>query len=207
MQIPLEITYLDVEKTDALETLIREKVAKLEQVCNYMNSCRVGIEKTHERPKSGSPYRVRIDITVPPSHEIVAVKNPGEGNQYDPLEAVIRSAFDAARRQLVKLTEKQRDEVKSHPEQELGAIVTKLFPEQEYGFIRAVDSDEEIYFHRNSVINNDFDRIEVGTGVRYVALQDEEGLLRASTVQIVDKPGANISKIDEEAIERPLGWK
>ena len=207
MQIPLEITYLDVEKTDALETLIREKVAKLEQVCNYMNSCRVGIEKTHERPKSGSPYRVRIDITVPPSHEIVAVKNPGEGNQYDPLEAVIRSAFDAARRQLVKLTEKQRDEVKSHPEQELGAIVTKLFPEQEYGFIRAVDSDEEIYFHRNSVINNDFDRIEVGTGVRYVAQQDEEGLLRASTVQIVDKPGANISKIDEEAIEQPLGWK
>jgi ribosome-associated translation inhibitor RaiA/cold shock CspA family protein len=207
MQIPLEITYLDVEKTDALETLIREKVAKLEQVCNYMNSCRVGIEKTHDRPKSGSPYRVRIDITVPPSHEIAAVKNPGEGNQYDPLEAVIRSAFDAARRQLVKLTEKQRDEVKSHPEQELGAIVTKLFPEQEYGFIRAVDSDEEIYFHRNSVINNDFDRIEVGTGVRYVAQQDEQGLMHASTVQIVDKPGANLSNIDEEVIERPLGWK
>lgn len=207
MQIPLEITYLDVEKTDALETLIREKVAKLEQVCNYMNSCRVGLEKTHDRPKSGSPYRVRIDITVPPSHEIAAVKNPGEGTQYDPLEAVIRSAFDAARRQLVKLTEKQRDEVKSHPEQELGAIVTKLFPEQEYGFIRAVDSDEEIYFHRNSVINNDFDRIEVGTGVRYVAQQDEQGLMHASTVQIVDKPGVRISNSDEEAIESPLGWR
>jgi cold shock CspA family protein len=67
--------------------------------------------------------------------------------------------------------------------------------------------DEEIYFHRNSVINNDFDRIEVGTGVRYVAQQDEQGLLHASTVQIVDKPGANMSKTDEEAIERPLGWK
>ncbi len=70
-----------------------------------------------------------------------------------------------------------------------------------------MDSDEEIYFHRNSVINNDFDHIDVGTGVRYVALQDEDGLLRASTVQIVDKPGANLSKVDEEAIERPLGWK
>jgi ribosomal subunit interface protein len=207
MQIPLEITYLDVEKTDALEALVHEKVAKLEQVCDHMSSCRVGLEKTHDRPKSGSPYRVRIDITVPPGHEIAAVKNPGEGDQYDPLETVIRSAFDAARRQLVKLTEKQRDEVKSHPEQETGAMVTKLFSEQEYGFIRSLDSDEEIYFHRNSVINGDFDRIAVGTGVRYVAQQDEEGLLHASTVQIVDKPGANVSNMGEEAIEPPMGWK
>lgn len=207
MQIPLEITYLDVEKTDAIESLVHEKVAKLEQVCAHISSCRVGLEKTHDRPKSGSPYRVRIDITVPPSHEIAAVKNPGEGTQYDPLETVIRSAFDAARRQLVKLTEKQRDEVKSYPEQEVGAIVTKLFPEQEYGFIRAVDSDEEIYFYRNSVINNDFDRIEVGTGVRYVVQQSEQGLLHASTVQIVDKPGANVSDSGEVPIQLPLGWK
>ena len=207
MQIPLEITYKDVEKTDALEALVHEKAAKLEQVCDHINSCRVTLEKAHDRPKTGSPYRVCIDLTVPPSHELAAVKNPGEGDQYDPLETVIRSAFDAARRQLVKLTEKQRDQVKSHPEQEMGALVTKLFPEQEYGFIRALDSDEEIYFHRNSVIHDDFDRIEVGTGVRYVALQDEDGLLRATTVQIVGKPGANISQTDEEAIEQPLGWK
>jgi cold shock CspA family protein len=207
MQIPLEITYLDVEKTDALETLIHEKVAKLEQVCSYMNSCRVALEKTHDSPKTGSPYRVRIDITVPPGHEIAAVKNPGEGEKYDALEAVIRSAFDAARRQLVKLTEKQRSEVKAHPEQDMGAVVTKLFPEQGYGFIRSLDSDEEIYFHQNSVINNDFERIEVGTGVRFVAQQGEEGLLHASTVQIVDKPGANVSQAGEAPIEPPLGWK
>ena len=51
MQIPLEITYLDVDKTDALEALVHEKVAKLEQVCDHMSSCRVGLEKTHDRPK------------------------------------------------------------------------------------------------------------------------------------------------------------
>lgn len=207
MQVPLEITYRDVEKTDALEALVHEKVAKLEQVCDHINSCRVAIEKRHDGPKSGSPYRVRIDLTVPPGHELAAVKNPGEGEQYAAIETVIRSAFEAARRQLVELTERQHDEVKSHPEQEMGAVVTKLFPDQGYGFIRSLDSDEEVYFHRNSVIHDDFDRIGVGTGVRYVAQQDEQGLLHASTVQIVDKPGANVGKTDEEAIEPPLGWK
>jgi ribosome-associated translation inhibitor RaiA len=207
MKIPLEISYFDVEKTEALERLIREKAGKLEQVCDYMNSCRVAVEKAHDRPKSGSPFRVRIDMTVPPGHELAAVKNPGEGNQYEPVEAVIRDAFDAARRQLVKLTEQQRDEVKTHPAQETAAVVTKLFPEQDYGFIRVVDSDEEIYFHRNSVVHADFDRIAVGTGVRYVAQQNEQGMLHASTVQIVDKPGANVAKTGEAPIEPPVGWK
>lgn len=207
MQVPLEVSYRYVEKTDALDALINEKVAKLEQVCDHINSCRVAIEKIHDRPSSGSPYRVRIDLTVPPNHELVADKNPGEGDQYDPLETVIRSAFDAARRQLVELNDRQHERVKSHPEQEMGAIVTKLFPEQGYGFIKSLDSDEDIYFHRNSVVEDDFDRIEVGTGVRFVAQQSEDGLLHASTVQIVNKPGANVSKAEEQAIEPPLGWK
>lgn len=205
MKVPLEISYRNVEKTDALEALIHEKVAKLERFCDHISSCRVAVEKPHENPKSGSPYRVRIDLTVPPGHELVAVKNPAEGDQYDPLETVIRSAFEAARRQLVELNERQHDEVKSHPEQEMGAIVTKLFPEQGYGFIKSLEG-EDVYFHRNSVVNGDFDRIEVGTGVRYVALEGEQGL-HASTVQIVDKPGATVSKTDETRVEQPLGWE
>jgi hypothetical protein len=42
--------------------------------------------------------------------------------------------------------------------------------------------------------------------VRFFALEDEQGL-RASTVQIVDKPGASAGKADETLIEPPLGWK
>lgn len=41
MQIPPEITYRNIEKTDDIENLITDKMAKLEQVCDYMVSCRV----------------------------------------------------------------------------------------------------------------------------------------------------------------------
>lgn len=206
MQVPVEITYRDVPKTDAIESLVQEKINKLEKFCDYISSCRVAIEKAHDRPRSGSPYRVRLDITVPPNHELAAVRNPGEGNQYDKLEAVIRETFEAARRQLVELVERQRDEVKVHPEQEMGAIVTKLFPEQGYGFIKTIDDGREIYFHQNSLTNDDFERLEVGTGVQFSETLGEMGP-QATTVHIVDKPGSRASKSDETEIEPPLGWK
>lgn len=204
MQVPPEITYRDVEKTDALDTLVNEKIAKLERFYSNINSCHIAIEKIHDRPSSGSPYRVRLDITVP-GHELVAESNPGESAQYDPLETVIRDAFDAASRQLKALNEQQRNRVKTHEAQEMTAIVTKLFREEGYGFIRTFD-DQEVYFHRNSVLHDDFDRIEIGTGVHFFVEQGEEGP-QASTVKIVDKPGASAGKSDQTLIEPPLGWK
>jgi len=114
MQVPLEVDYRNVDKTEALESLIRDKVAKLEQVCNQLDSCRISVEKVHEQPRSGSPYRVRIDATVPPGHEIAVAKNPGEGSRDAPLETVIRDAFQAARRRLNELNERQHGHTKQH---------------------------------------------------------------------------------------------
>ncbi len=208
MKIPPEITYRNVEKTNAIDTLVHEKIAKLEHVCNYINSCHIAIEKTHDRPRSGSPYRVRIDITVPPGHEIVAESNPGESNQYDPLDAVIRDAFNAARQQLIKLNQRQHesDRSQSHEQaQETTALVTKLFRDQGYGFLKTLDG-QEIYFHHNSVLHDDFERLEIGTGVHFALEQGEEGP-QASTVKIVDKPGVRAGKSDQTLIEPPLDWR
>ncbi|GAA6616109.1 HPF/RaiA family ribosome-associated protein [Scytonema sp. NUACC26] len=207
MKVAPEITYRNVDKTNALDNLVNEKVGKLEQVCSHISSCHIAIEKIHERPRSGSPYRVRIDMTVPPGHELVAESNPTDDNQYAPVEAVIRDAFKAAVTQLKKLNEKQQESDKSQTHtdaEETTALVTKLFREDGYGFIRALDG-QEIYFHRNSVLNSDFDRIELGTGVRFSMVMGEEGP-QASTVQIVDKPGANAGKSEQTLIEPPLGY-
>lgn len=206
MKIPPEITYRNLEKTEAIDNLIGEKIAKLEQFCDYMNSCHVVVEKANENPSSGSPYRVSIDITIPHSREIAVVQSPDTGKQYPPLEAVIRDAFEAARRQIVSISTEQQGERKTHPEQRMDAVVTKLFPEGGYGFIKAIDTGKEIYFHRNSVTNNDFDRIEVGTGVRYKEIEGEMGP-QATTVQIIDKQSSYVKSGDTpNEAETPLGW-
>jgi ribosome-associated translation inhibitor RaiA len=56
MQVPPEVSYRDVEKTEATEQLIRGKIAKLEQLHPDIVSCRVSVEKPQTFQESGSPY-------------------------------------------------------------------------------------------------------------------------------------------------------
>lgn len=51
-----------------------------------------------------------------------------------------------------------------------------------------------------------FDRLEIGTGVRFFVEQGEQGP-QASKVQIVNKLGSRVGKSGEEQIEPPLGWQ
>ena len=207
MQIPPEITYRNVEKTQAIDDLIQEKIAKLEQFCDYMNSCRVVVEKAHENPNSGSPYRVSIDITIPHGREIAVDQSPDVGKQYPPLETVIRDAFEAARRQVVSLSNEQQRERKIHPEQEVGAVIVKLFPEQGYGFLKAVDTGKEVYFHRNSVTNKEFSELQIGYGVRFKETLGEMGP-QATTVHVLDAQKSSVSNDEtaHDAAKKPLGW-
>jgi cold shock CspA family protein/ribosome-associated translation inhibitor RaiA len=186
MQVPLQMSFRGVRKSTAIEDLIRDQAAKLERVCNHIVGCRIAIEKPQKHQNSGNPFRVRIDVTVPPEHELVVTREPSEGELHEQLPTVLRKAFGAMRRQLTKLVEKQHGDVKTHPAQEIGGLVGRLFREQGYGFIKSPDG-EEIYFHKNSLPGDEFDRLEVGTGVQWHQEEGNKGP-QASTVRIIDKP-------------------
>ncbi len=182
----MEITYRGVEKTSDVEELIQAKAAKLDKICDSIISCRVAIEKPHEHQQSGNPFRVRINMRIPPGHDLVVKRESTDGFLHETLPVVVSGAFDAAFRQLKKMMEKQQGQVKAHPQQENVAYVSHLNTEEGFGFIKTQEG-RELYFHRNSVLNNDFERLEIGTGVRFAADEGEEGP-KASTVQIKDKP-------------------
>jgi len=225
MQIPPEISFKSVEVTSGIEELLSKNIAKLEKVCNYIVSTRIGVERAQGRHKTGNPYRMRIDIRIPgrkdiivqrtsappkivadrisalqakkalegqpePEEERVVRRSPirRKGLREEPLPTLIRRTFEVAQRELEKEVDKQRRDVKAHTEQQMTAVVEAIFPKQDYGFLRTVDG-EQVYFHRNSVLHNHWERLKVGTGVRYVPQQGEKGL-QASTVELVDKRGA-----------------
>lgn len=209
MRIPPEITYRGVEKTNAIERLVEEKLAKLERVCDHISSCHIAIEKEQDQPRDRSPYRVRLDITVPPGHEVAAESHMGHRTQYAELDTVIRDAFDKAWRQLRDLSKQQQAYDQGHIHNgatETTALVNKLFPEEGYGFLKTLEG-EDIYFNHNSVLHDDFGRLEIGTGVRFEVVEAEDGLLQATTVQIVDKQGTRAGKADETLVNPPLGWE
>lgn len=189
MRLPLEIKVRNVERTPDLERMVERRVAKLEKICDYIMRCHVTVERPHEHATSGNPFRVAIDITVPAGHEIVVDKRPRDHDLHDNLRTVIGNAFEAAERQLKELVERQRGEEKGPPPGERRALVVKIFPDEGYGFLRAMDADHEIYFHRNAVAeSDDFEDLAVGTEVRYEEALGEMGP-QATTVKIISKRG------------------
>ena len=196
MQLPILITFRDVAKTPDIKEFIEQQARKLEKFCPYMISCRIAVERPQKSQRAGNPYRVRLDITVPPGQEVVVSKDPLDNDMHDELRTVILDAFKAARRQLEALVERQRGEVKRH--EEAVAFVSRLFPEAGYGFIRTADG-RDVYFHRNSVADGDFDRLSIGTQVRF---EEGEGLKgpQATTLQIIDKPGVRTTEPAAETL-------
>jgi cold shock CspA family protein len=199
MKVPLTMTFRNVPKSPAIESLIRKQAAKLERICPHLVSCRVAIEKPQSHQKSGNSFRVRLNVTVPPEHELATLRNAGEGDLHEQLPTVVRRAFDATQRQLKKLVDKQRGMTKAHPAQSVAGLVSRLFRREGYGFIQTPEG-REIYFHKNSVSAGEFTCLEIGTGVQWNEEEGENGP-QATTVRIVDKPGARISNPKEDPFE------
>ncbi|MBD3345244.1 MAG: HPF/RaiA family ribosome-associated protein [Chitinivibrionales bacterium] len=190
MNVPLEISYRNVNPTDELDDLIRAKAAKLEEICDYISSCRVLVEQPERHQRTGRPYHVRLDISVPPGHRIAVHQEPKHVEQTDSAQTEIRRAFEEALRQLRKLKDLQRGETKIHEQQRREAVVDRIFPTKGYGFLRTVDN-RRIYFHQNAVTDNDFQRLEPGTGVYYNESMGEMGP-QATVVKISEKPGVGV---------------
>jgi cold shock CspA family protein/ribosome-associated translation inhibitor RaiA len=195
MIIPLEISYRDVEKTDTIDQLIREKAEKLDKICDHITSCRVAVEKPHEHIR-GEKYRVRLDISVPPGQNVVVTREPGNKRKIqNPLPSVIREAFKIAERQLKELNKFRKVDTKVHPQKLAGAYIIQLFKDEGYGFIRDFEG-RDIYFHKNSLINVEFDKLKVGTTVSFIEETGDKGP-QASTVKIIDSSSTQTTDPDK----------
>lgn len=190
MQVPLELTFRDVQKTEELEALIHQHVERLERFCDHLMSCRVALEVAHQHQGSVRHYRIRLDLTLPPGKELVVTRESDGNLRPDDLFSLTRDAFHAVERRLRKVNERQQGKFKVHPEQEVSGVVEKLF--DDYGFLRTV-SDEEVYFHRNSVLSPGFEQLRVGSGVAYTLEEGDEGP-QASSVRVMDGRGGLRSK-------------
>lgn len=183
MQIPLKISFRDMDNSPAVEGRIREKMMSLERFHDRITRCEVVVEMPHQHRHKGKLYHVRIHMTVP-SGDLIVSKDPHDRHEHEDVYVAIRDAFRAARRQLENLARRRRGEVKTHEAPPHGRV-TRLFPDKDYGIIATPDG-REIYFHRNSVVGEDFDKLELDYEVRFVEENGDQGP-QASTVRLVGK--------------------
>ena len=182
-QIPLHINFRNLETSPALEAKIREKADKLGHICPSINSCRVTVEQLHRHHHQGNNFHIRIDLKVP-HHELVADREPDKNHDYTDVYVALRDAFDAVKRQLEDWVMHQQGLVKHHEQKPHGHI-TEISPDKTFGRIESVDG-RWLYFHRNSLIGEDLDQLQIGTPVYYVEATGDEGP-QASSVYPVGK--------------------
>jgi len=180
MRLPLQITFRHMEPSPALEARIRQRAEELDQFFDRITSCRVVVESAHRRQQQGKLFEVRVALTVP-GNEIVVGREPGINHAHEDAHVAVRDAFDAARRLLEDHVRRRRGEAKTHAVPDHGRVA-RLLPDRDCGFI-TTPGGEEIYFHRNSVAGDAYDKLEIGSEVRFVAQHAEsaEGP-QASTV-------------------------
>lgn len=116
MQLPLEISYRGVPKSDEIDTLVQTKAQHLDRFCDHISRCDVMIEQPNHAQQSGNPFRVRIDVTIPPGHELVADERQVKHEMHEPLSKVVNDAFKHMERQIKDLMQRQRLDVKTHGE-------------------------------------------------------------------------------------------
>jgi ribosomal subunit interface protein len=181
MQIPVQISFRNMDPSPAIEAKIRERAGKLDRYYDRITGCKVVVEAPHRRHHQGKLFHVRIDITVP-GGEILATREPARHHAHEDVYVAIRDAFHAVQRQLEDFGRLQRHEVKAHADQPLGRV-SRLFPTEGYGFIETAVG-REIYFHKNSVLNEVFDQLEIGSRVQFVEVPGDKGP-QASTVRVI----------------------
>jgi cold shock CspA family protein/ribosome-associated translation inhibitor RaiA len=182
MQIPLQITFENAEPSEAVSVAIEHEVERLEKYQHHITGCRVAVVAPSTKHRHGSAYRINIWVTIPPHENIVVSHHPSDDRSHMHVEVAIKDAFAAARRQIEARTQRANGNVKLH-EIEAHGRVSKISPD--YGFIATSDG-REIYFHRNSVIDSAFDRLSVGSEVRFAEELGEKGA-QASTVHLIGK--------------------
>jgi ribosomal subunit interface protein len=183
MQVPLEIRFHNTDPSPAVEAAIRERAVKLERFAADIVSCRVTVEAPHRHHRQGKLFRVSVDVRLP-GGEVIANRDPSAHYTHEDVFVSLRDAFKAIRRQLQDYVRKRRGTVKSHEVPPHGVIAV-LNPNEDYGRI-TTPQGREIYFHRNSIVGANFDRLKVGDEVRFSEEAGERGP-QASSVQLVGK--------------------
>lgn len=172
-----------------VEKVVADHVAQLEERWGRITACRVVLKGPGLHHRKGGLYEVHIRLALPDGREVNVSRTPTEDERHSDLTFAINDAFKHARRQLQDQVRRTQGDVKQHEGQPIGTVV-RLDPSGEFGFLEAGDG-QEIYFHRNSVLEDGFARLHIGSRVTFAEEPGDKGA-QATTVKLLGKHGLRV---------------
>ena len=95
----LQITYRDLDHSEAVDTHIRKRAEKLSNGQAPFSFCRVVVEAPHRHKQHGRHYVVHIEVSTAQG-DIIVDRSPDVAREQENLFGAIDAAFDHAVRQL-----------------------------------------------------------------------------------------------------------
>lgn len=191
MQVEPQIAYEGFDPAEHVRRRVSSEIENLEKFFGHITACRVVVKATSGRRQHGDLYEVSIHVSLPDGRDVVANRHPSASHAHEDVLVAIRDAFNAARRQLQDQARKLRGDVKTSETLPM-ATVKALIGAQDHGFLNT-DDGRELYFHRNSVANGNFDHLAVGDRVTFAEAVNNKGP-HASTVHVLGKHGMRIDR-------------
>lgn len=102
MNLPLQITYREMEANETLSSEISKRAAALERYFDRVTRCRVIVAAPSQHHRHGQHHVVRIELSVP-GHEIISGEHDGNEDVF----VAMRSSFATAERELKKYAERR----------------------------------------------------------------------------------------------------
>jgi len=189
MQTQPEIQFEGMIATPVIREAIDKHVTDLEQRWGRITACRVVLKAPSQHHRKGGLYEVHIRLALPDGREVSVERTPPADERHADLTFAIDDAFKHARRQLQDQVRRAQGQVK-HREGPPSGTVVRLDPSGEFGFLESGDG-QEVYFHRNSVLGDEFSRLQIGSRVTYAEEAGEKGT-QATTVKLAGKHGLRV---------------
>lgn len=184
MQTPVQIDFQGLEAKPELRSAIEKQIAQLEERFGRVTAGRIVVKAPGGRHRTGGLYEINVRLSLPEGREVNIARTPQGDERHADLNYALNDAFKRARRQLQDQVRKLQGQVKQHEAPPI-ATVARLDPSGEFGFLEAGDG-HEVYFHRNSVLDDGFAKLSVGARVTFAEEIGDKGP-QASTVKPMGK--------------------
>jgi ribosome-associated translation inhibitor RaiA len=184
LQKPLQLSFKNIEGSEAMKAVVRDRVDHLDRLYPNLIGCRVVIEAPHRPAREGArpPLGISVEVEIPGKPKIV-VKDMEERRNPRDHAVIVNRSFDVVERKLDDAANIVQGEVKAHEAAGETGTITRLFPD--YGFVEAKQAGN-LYFTRNAVVDGRFDELTPGTMV-HLTLATGEGPMgpQASSIRLL----------------------
>ncbi|HEX9447961.1 MAG TPA: HPF/RaiA family ribosome-associated protein [Dongiaceae bacterium] len=175
MQKPLQIAFKNLDKSEHLETLIRDRVEKLDQLHPRIIGCRVVLEAPARTATAKAPLAISIEIDVPSRPKIVAKRQDVRRDTKGDHLKHINQAFDAVQRQLEDVARLSSRDVKAHESAGETGCIMQIEMLEDHGFVELAQG-ESLYFSRDAVLDNRFEDLKPGMMVHVTRAMRESSM-------------------------------